>query len=111
MIEIKHYEMCTFSYQTYDNISMCSLGTLVICGVGGAAIWLGISQSGGLSVHRQDQEIFDILDTESWSGLTWLTAASIGFLSSAVLLAWSCWGKQATDPAWSKTKQQKGEKM
>ena len=96
--------MCTFSYRTYDSISMCSLGSLVICGVGGAALWLGIAQSGGLSVHRQDQEVFDIFDTESWSGLTWLTAASLGFLLSAVVLAWSCWGKQMTEPGCSRAK-------
>ena len=94
--EVVVSNMCTFSYKTYDSISMCSLGSLVICGVGGAAIWLGIAQSGGLSVHRQNEEMFDIFDTDSWSGLTWLSAASIGFLGSAVMLAWSCYGKQVT---------------
>ena len=45
--------MWSLSYQTYDNISVCSLGTLVISGVAGAAIFMGISQSGGISYHKQ----------------------------------------------------------
>ena len=40
--------------------------------------------------------IVDLLD--SWSGVTWLTMASLGFLVSLVLLAWSCWGKAAARP-------------
>ena len=28
---------------------MVSLGSLVICGVGGAAVWLGVAASGGIA--------------------------------------------------------------
>ena len=49
--------MWSLSYQTYDNISVCSLGTLVISGVAGAAIFMGISQSGGISYHKQVMQI------------------------------------------------------
>ena len=43
----------SLSYHTYDSITVCSLGTLVISGVAGAAIFLGISQSGGWRLHAQ----------------------------------------------------------
>ena len=43
----------SLSYNTYDNITVCSLGSLVICGVAGSAIFLGISQSGGWRYHTQ----------------------------------------------------------
>ena len=84
----------SLSYNTYDTISILSLGSLVITGVGGTAVFLGISQSGGVSVHRQDEDKFYLLDTDTWSGLTWLSLLSLAFISSSVLLAWSCWGKQ-----------------
>ena len=84
----------SLSYQTYETISILSLGSLVITGVGGTAVFLGISQSGGVSVHRQDEDKFYLLDTDTWSGLTWLSLLSLAFISSSVLLAWSCWGKQ-----------------
>ena len=84
----------SLSYQTYETISILSLGSLVITGVGGTAVFLGISQSGGVSVHRQDEDKFYLLDTDTWSGLTWLSLISLAFISSSVLLAWSCWGKQ-----------------
>ena len=35
-----------------------------------------------------------MFDTESWSGLTWLTMAMFGVAISGVMLAWSCVGKQ-----------------
>ena len=89
----------SLSYKTYETISICSLGSLVICGVGGTAIFLGISQSGGVTVHRQDHDTFHLLDTETWSGLTWLLLTSLAFISSSVLLAWSGWGKQLATPA------------
>ena len=84
----------SLSYQTYETISILSLGSLVITGVGGTAVFLGISKSGGVSVHRQDEDKFYLLDTDTWSGLTWLSLLSLAFISSSVLLAWSCWGKQ-----------------
>ena len=84
----------SLSYQTYETISILSLGSLVITGVGGTAVFLGISQSGGVSVHRQDEDKFYLLDTDTWSGLTWLSLLSLAFISSSLLLAWSCWGKQ-----------------
>ena len=43
----------SLSHQTYDNITVCSLGSLVICGVAGVAIFLGISQSWSLWSHVQ----------------------------------------------------------
>ena len=42
----------------------------------------------------QDQDTFSLLDTDTWSGLTWLTAAGAGTLASTLLLVWSCVGKQ-----------------
>ena len=42
----------------------------------------------------QDEESFDLLDTDSWSGLTWLTMSMMGTMLSAILLVWSCAGKQ-----------------
>ena len=84
----------SLSYQTYETISMCSLGSLVISGVGGTAVLLGISQSGGLSGHRQDMDSLQLLDTDTWSGLTWLLMISLTFITSSLLLAWSCWGKE-----------------
>ena len=86
--------LLSLTYKTYETISICSLGVLVICGVGGTAVFLGISQSGGPSTHRQDFDTFNLLETETWSGLTWLSIITIGFVSSSVLLAWSCWAKQ-----------------
>ena len=86
----------SLTYNTYETISICSLGSLVICGVAGIAVFLGISQSGGPSTHRQDFETFSLLESETWSGLTWLSLLSLGFLSSSLLLAWSCWGKELT---------------
>ena len=83
----------SLSYKTYETISILSLGSLVITGVGGTAVFLGVSQSGGVSVHRQNEERFYLLDTDTWSGLTWLSLLSLAFISSSVLLAWSCWGK------------------
>ena len=84
----------SLTYNTYETISICSLGSLVICGVAGSAVFLGISQSGGPSQHRQDLETFNLLETETWSGLTWLSIITTGFLTSSLLLAWSCWAKQ-----------------
>ena len=84
----------SLTYNTYETISICSLGSLVICGVGGSAVFLGISQSGGATTHSQDFDTFNLLETSTWSGLTWLTIIAIGFVTSTVLLAWSCWGKQ-----------------
>ena len=84
----------SLSYQTYETISILSLGSLVITGVGGTAVFLGISQSGGVSVHRQDEDKFYLMDSDTWSGLTWLSLLSLAFISSSLLLAWSCWGKQ-----------------
>ena len=89
----------SLTYNTYETISICSLGSLVICGVGGSAVFLGISQSGGATTHSQDFDTFNLLETSTWSGLTWLTIIAIGFLTSTVLLAWSCWGKQLATPA------------
>ena len=86
--------LMSLTYNTYETISICSLGSLVICGVGGTAVFLGVSQSGGASVHRQDLDTFNLLDTHTWSGLTWLLIISLGFITSTILLAWSCWGKQ-----------------
>lgn len=77
-----------FSYKFYDNLSIVSLGSLVICGVGGAAVWLGVAASGGIAAHAGD----------SWdqeNGLTWLTLSSCGTLVSLILLFWSCAGKHA----------------
>lgn len=45
-------------------------------------------------VTLQDQDTFSLLDTDTWSGLTWLTAAGAGTLASTLLLVWSCVGKQ-----------------
>ena len=36
-------------FRFYDNLSIVSLGSLVICGVGGAAVWLGVAASGGIA--------------------------------------------------------------
>ena len=121
----------SLSYNTYDNITVCSLGSLVICGVAGSAIFLGISQSGGWRYHTQvnilylngksnqivncnfgvlnkyfvqDQDNFDILDTDSWSGLTWLTMSMMGTMVSAALLVWSCAGKHGLSGEESSTK-------
>ena len=43
----------SLTYNTYETISICSLGSLVICGVAGIAVFLGISQSGGWRLHAQ----------------------------------------------------------
>ena len=77
----------SLSHKTYETISILSLGSLVITGVGGTAVFLGISQSGGVSVHRQDEDRFYLMDTDTWSGLTWLSLLSLAFISSSVLLA------------------------
>lgn len=84
----------SLSYKTYETISILSLGSLVIWGVSGIAVFLGISKSGGPSLHSQDPDTFDLLDSQTWSGLTWLLLISLAFMSSILLLAWSCWGKQ-----------------
>ena len=103
----------SLSHETYDNITVCSLGTLVICGVAGASIFLGVSQSGSLWSHTQvrhnsdlphdtllshyqDHDNFSLLDADTWSGLTWLSLAGLGSLVSGLMLAWSCVGKQIT---------------
>ena len=43
----------SLSYNTYDTITVCSLGSLVICSVAGAAIFMGIAQGGGWKYHKQ----------------------------------------------------------
>ena len=104
----------SLSHETYDHITVCSLGTLVICGVAGASIFLGVSQSGSLWSHTQvshhqtchdnvtmsrcqDHDSFSLLDADTWSGLTWLSLAGLGSLVSGLTLAWSCVGKQITE--------------
>ena len=53
--------MCELSYSAYDNISVCSLATLVLCGVVGLALSLGIAASGGLLHHQQASIVVDIV--------------------------------------------------
>ena len=50
----------------YDNLSICSLGSLVICGVGGAAVWLGVAASGGLAAAGNTWDQVDIFQLEIW---------------------------------------------
>ncbi len=72
----------------YDNLSVVSLGSLVVCGVGGAALWMGVAASGGLVGGAAP------LGSPE-SGLSWLALTSGGTLVSLGLLAWSCAGKEA----------------
>ena len=45
----------------------------------------------------QEDDTFNMFDTDSWSGLTWLTMMMMGVAVSGVMLAWSCVGKTITE--------------
>ena len=80
------YKRCLL-HRFYDNLSVLSLGSLVVCGVGGAALWMGVAASGGLA---------SLWSPESGGGgLSWVALTSGGTLVSLILLAWSCAGLQA----------------
>ena len=59
--------ICTCRF--YDNLSVVSLGSLVVCGVGGAALWMGVAASGRL-VGREEAPLGSLESGLSWLALT-----------------------------------------
>ena len=60
----------SLSYDTYDTITVCSLGSLVIFAVAGSAIFMGISQGGGWKYHKQ-VTLIDTWSVRNASSLGW----------------------------------------
>ena len=53
-MQLQEAKVFKYIFRFYDNLSIVSLGSLVICGVGGAAVWLGVAASGGIAAHTGD---------------------------------------------------------